>query len=64
VRCYPATTRINLVVNDDAARSAPVEVAETQVRLFSESPRKSHTSQMLACWCLMPVTAAHAQFLR
>jgi putative SOS response-associated peptidase YedK len=34
VRCYPASIRINNVVNDDAECSAPVEVAETQVRLF------------------------------
>jgi putative SOS response-associated peptidase YedK len=31
---YPVSTRINRVVNDDEECSAPVEVAETQVRLF------------------------------
>jgi putative SOS response-associated peptidase YedK len=34
MRCYPVSTRINHVANDDAACSAPVEVAETQSRLF------------------------------
>jgi putative SOS response-associated peptidase YedK len=34
MRCYPVSTRINHLGNDDAEYSAPVEVAETQVRLF------------------------------
>ena len=34
MRCYPVSTRINSVVNDDAECSAPVVVAETQNRLF------------------------------
>jgi len=34
MRCYPVSTRINHVANDDEGCSAPVEVAETQVRLF------------------------------
>ena len=34
MRCYPASTRINSVVNDDVEFSAPVVVAETQNRLF------------------------------
>jgi putative SOS response-associated peptidase YedK len=33
-RCYPVSTRVNSVVNDDAECSAPVVVAETQNRLF------------------------------
>jgi putative SOS response-associated peptidase YedK len=33
--CYPVSTRVNHVVNDDEACSAPVEVAEIQDRLFS-----------------------------
>ena len=33
--CYPASTRVNRVANDDAACSAPVELAEVQNRLFS-----------------------------
>src|ERR1700676_3823778 len=35
MRCYPVSTRINSVVNDDEECSAPVEVAEIQDRLFS-----------------------------
>jgi putative SOS response-associated peptidase YedK len=35
MRCYPVSTRVNHVANDDAACSAPVELAETQDRLFS-----------------------------
>jgi putative SOS response-associated peptidase YedK len=35
MRCYPVSTRINSVVNDDAACSAPVELAQIQDRLFS-----------------------------
>jgi putative SOS response-associated peptidase YedK len=35
MRCYPVSTRVNSVVNDDEGCSAPVEVAETQSRLFS-----------------------------
>jgi putative SOS response-associated peptidase YedK len=35
MRCYPVSTRINSVGNDDAECSAPVGVAEIQDRLFS-----------------------------
>jgi len=35
LRCYPISTRINRVANDDEACSAPVELARTQARLFS-----------------------------
>jgi len=35
MRCYPISTRINRVANDDEACSAPVELAEVQNRLFS-----------------------------
>jgi putative SOS response-associated peptidase YedK len=31
MRCYPVSTRINSVANDDAECSAPVELAETKV---------------------------------
>ena len=34
MRCYPVSTRINSVVNDDAACSAPVELGRIQDRLF------------------------------
>jgi putative SOS response-associated peptidase YedK len=34
MRCYPVSTRINHVANDDRGCSAPVEVAEAQDRLF------------------------------
>jgi putative SOS response-associated peptidase YedK len=35
MRCYPVSTRINHVANDDEECSAPVELAQTQNRLFS-----------------------------
>jgi putative SOS response-associated peptidase YedK len=35
MRCYPVSTRINHVANDDAECSAPVELAEIQNRLFT-----------------------------
>jgi putative SOS response-associated peptidase YedK len=35
MRCYPVSTRINHVANDDAECSAPVELAQIQDRLFS-----------------------------
>jgi putative SOS response-associated peptidase YedK len=35
MRCYPISTRINHVANDDLECSRPVELAETQNRLFS-----------------------------
>ncbi len=35
MRCYPISTRINHVVNDDAECSAPVKVAQVQSDLFS-----------------------------
>jgi putative SOS response-associated peptidase YedK len=35
MRCYPVSTRINYVANDDEACSAPVELTETQAGLFS-----------------------------
>ena len=35
MRCYPVSSRINQVANDDEASSAPVELAPTQNRLFS-----------------------------
>jgi len=34
MRCYPVSSRVNSAVNDDAACSAPVELAEAQARLF------------------------------
>ena len=34
MRCYPVSTRINHVANDDAECSRPVETAEAQNRLF------------------------------
>jgi putative SOS response-associated peptidase YedK len=34
MRCYPVSTRINHVRNDDAECSAPVELAQTQSHLF------------------------------
>jgi putative SOS response-associated peptidase YedK len=35
MRCYPISTRINHVATDDEECSRPVELAETQDRLFS-----------------------------
>ena len=35
MRCYPISTRINHVVNDDEGCSASVELAEIQSGLFS-----------------------------
>jgi putative SOS response-associated peptidase YedK len=35
MRCYPVSTRINRVANDDAECSAPVELAQSQARLFA-----------------------------
>jgi putative SOS response-associated peptidase YedK len=34
MRCYPVSSRINSLVNDDVECSRPVEVAESQSRLF------------------------------
>jgi putative SOS response-associated peptidase YedK len=34
MRCYPVSTRINQVANDDEECSAPLELAEVQNRLF------------------------------
>ena len=34
MRCYPVSTRINHAANDDAECSAPVELVQTQARLF------------------------------
>ena len=34
MRCYPVSTRINHVANDDEECSALVELAQTQARLF------------------------------
>jgi putative SOS response-associated peptidase YedK len=34
-RCYPVSTRVNYVVNDDEECSRPVEIAEGQNRLFA-----------------------------
>jgi putative SOS response-associated peptidase YedK len=35
MRCYPVSTRVNRVANDDEGCSEPVELAEIQDRLFS-----------------------------
>jgi putative SOS response-associated peptidase YedK len=35
MQCYPVSTRINRVANDDAECSRPVELAQTQNRLFT-----------------------------
>ena len=34
MRCYPVSTRINHVANDDAECSTPVNIASIQARLF------------------------------
>jgi len=34
MRCYPISTRLNHVANDDEACSAPVQLGEIQDRLF------------------------------
>jgi hypothetical protein len=34
MRCYPASSRINSVANDDEGCAAPVELVEIQNRLF------------------------------
>ena len=34
MRCYPVSSRVNSVVNDDEECSSPVELAEIQSRLF------------------------------
>jgi putative SOS response-associated peptidase YedK len=35
MRCYPVSTRINHVTNDDEACSAPAEMVQAQSTLFS-----------------------------
>jgi len=35
MRCFPVSTRINHVANDDEECSAPVELAQIQDRLFT-----------------------------
>jgi putative SOS response-associated peptidase YedK len=35
MRCFPISTRINHVANDDVECCTPVELAESQERLFS-----------------------------
>jgi putative SOS response-associated peptidase YedK len=35
MRCYPVSTRVNSVVNDDMECSARIEIAQIQDRLFS-----------------------------
>ena len=35
MRCYPVSTRVNSVANDDEECSRPIELAEAQDRLFS-----------------------------
>jgi putative SOS response-associated peptidase YedK len=34
MRCYPVSSRVNHVGNDDPERCAPVDVAQIQERLF------------------------------
>jgi putative SOS response-associated peptidase YedK len=34
MRCYPVSTRLNHVANDDMECSTPVDLIETQDRLF------------------------------
>jgi putative SOS response-associated peptidase YedK len=34
MRCYPVSTRVSSISNDDAECSVPVEVAQIQDRLF------------------------------
>jgi putative SOS response-associated peptidase YedK len=36
MRCYPVSSRVNQVVNDDEECCAPVKVAQIQDRLFSQ----------------------------
>jgi putative SOS response-associated peptidase YedK len=41
MRCYPVSTRVNHVANDDVACSTPVELTEAQAGLFSHDPIQS-----------------------
>jgi putative SOS response-associated peptidase YedK len=34
MRCYPVSSRVNHVANDDEGCSAPVDLTESQTRLF------------------------------
>ena len=36
MRCYPVSTRVNHVANDDAECSVPLQLAQIQDSLFSE----------------------------
>jgi len=35
MRCYPVSTRVNHAANDDPECSSPVQLSQTQNRLFS-----------------------------
>jgi putative SOS response-associated peptidase YedK len=35
MRCYPVSSRVNSVINDDEECSLPTQVSESQQRLFS-----------------------------
>jgi SOS response associated peptidase (SRAP) len=47
MRCYPVSTRLNHVANDDEECSAAVELAQLQNRLFSQSGSRSILRQLL-----------------
>jgi hypothetical protein len=61
MRCYPVSTRINQVANDDKECSAPVELAQTQARLFCRGvePGTEHSSiaagYVRLLYCKLPV---------
>ncbi len=57
MRCYPVSTRINSVVNDDELCSASVELAEIQDRLFSQSGSRSILRRLRTC-CESPLQSA------
>ena len=70
MRCYPVSTRINHVANDDAECSAPVELTETQAGLFwidhfalgvNRSPHAGHfiRSKSIRCTSAGVMTFSH-----
>ncbi len=50
MRCYPISTRINHVDNDDEECSTPVELTEIQSRLFFVEGLASY-AHSVARWC-------------
>ena len=61
MRCYPISTRINRVANDDEECSAPVELAEVQIGFSCSSTVGQGTRHVPVLWVTASLLSSRIQ---